>query len=104
MFTKEMLCKCVCEKFAMSNNIHINGEDYSLLVSHAMESARLGISLQFLGYIKEGDELNDYFNSRGGILAVRANSKKKDVNILCFRDILNLLPDTLLKENTEEEK
>lgn len=103
MFTKEMLCKCVCEKFAMSNNIHIDGEDYSPLVPHVMESTRLGISLQFLGYIKEGDELNDYFNSRGGILAVHANPKK-DVNILCFRDILNLLPDILPEENTEEEK
>lgn len=103
MFTKKMFCECTCERFATNNNIHIDGKDYSPLVPHAMESTRLGISLQFLGYIKEGDELNDYFNSRGGVLVIHTDSKK-GVNILSFRDILNLLPDTLPEENVEEEK
>lgn len=101
MMTRKRYCEAVIRDYMYEYNV----EDPKDLIPKIFSSSTMAIALQELGYINPTDTPteNEYTNSRGGIMKSYATKVGDDiqVEILTFREFLDLLPNELPKEEEE---
>lgn len=99
MISRKNYCKCIINDCMLEYGVTCPQD----LIPHIVESSTMGIALQQLGYINETDTpaANTYINSRGGIMktfAEKNGDEEPHIEILTFREFLNLLPEEVKEE------
>lgn len=100
MITRKHYCEAIIRDCMYERNV----SDPKDLIPFIFSSSTMAIALQELGYINETDTptANDYTNNRAGIIKSYATKIGQDdvtIEILTFREFLDLLPNELNEED-----
>lgn len=99
MISRKNYCKSIINKAMMEYNVPTPEK----LIPFISQSSIMGIALQELGIINEHDTPGayQYINTRGGIMksfAEKKGDEEPHIEILTFREFLNLLPEEVKEE------
>lgn len=99
MMTKEQFCRMI---IAREKGVDHNRSDESL-VPMIYSSTSLGIALETLGVItpEKYPTEYEYLQSRGGVLYAYFDRKDEEVYQISMRELLDLLPDKIVKAKAE---
>ena len=86
MMTKDQFCRYYIERFKNQYKRNPVSED-------AFKSTCLGLSMEYLGMLKNNPDVENYLSEREGNLFMYFDKEKDKVFSLSFRDILDMLPN-----------
>jgi len=101
MMTKEEMCIAVVrEQLGWNYDKELKGFNEEAITDLCIQSTTMGIALEKLGYLNDEkyDSIREYLSNRGGIFKIftkAVEGKDPVTHCLTFRELLDLLPDTL---------
>lgn len=103
MITRKIMAEIEVTNFKRNRTDLIQDMPNENLVHYVGQSTNLGIALEELGVITKDSypEEYEYLSSREGYAYVYYDKKNNKMHILSFRELLNLLPETL--DNDEQD-
>lgn len=86
MMTKNEFCKYFITKFRNQNK-------REPIPTDAFSSTCLGLSMEYLGMLKDDPSIKEYLSNRAGLFINYYDKEKDDFISLSFRDMIDILPN-----------